>query len=301
MLSAEERLNFFEMISLIQKRKITHLFLPFVALNEFCEISASTGEFFEHLTEIRTAGEQLHISSKLNTFFQSHLHCSLYNDYGPAETFIATSYSCPRSLSGISKFLNGVSNCTMDVSGVILKSVGALSRSLSSDFHLEIGDDAQDILLNFIYRERLYKQKQIQRFSSHYLELLKSLLLKPNEIVAKSTILNAKEQQQLVAWGKGLTTITEQNPLVNVADLFRASSVKWGTKIAVEDKHNSLTYKELDEKSDSYANFLIDKYKIFDGECVGVCLPRCCDLLLWMVAILKSGGCMVLLDPAFPQ
>ena len=61
-----------------------------------------------------------------------------------------------------------------------------------------------------------------------------------------------------------------------------------------------LTHQELDEASNSLARLLRQR-GIARGTRVGVCLPRGHDLVIALLAILKSGGAYVPLDPDYPS
>ncbi len=84
------RLDMVALLEYIKKQQVNRLFLPFVALQALAETAISTNEFPESLKEIMTAGEQLKITSQVNTFFTRLNNCVLYNQYGPTECHVVT-------------------------------------------------------------------------------------------------------------------------------------------------------------------------------------------------------------------
>lgn len=68
---------------------------------------------------------------------------------------------------------------------------------------------------------------------------------------------------------------------------------------AIECGHESLTYRQLDERSDRVARRLI-ALGVGPDRLVGLHLPRSCDLVVGALAILKAGGAYVPLDPGYP-
>ena len=84
------RLDMVALLDYIKKQQVNRLFLPFVALQALAETAISTKVFPESLKEIMTAGEQLKITSQVNTFFTKLKDCVLYNQYGPTECHVVT-------------------------------------------------------------------------------------------------------------------------------------------------------------------------------------------------------------------
>src|SRR5262249_19598443 len=64
--------------------------------------------------------------------------------------------------------------------------------------------------------------------------------------------------------------------------------------------NESLTYRELNARANRLANALI-KLGVGPDSLVGVCLERSVDLVVALVAVVKSGGAYVPLDPGFPR
>src|ERR1044072_9446020 len=67
-------------------------------------------------------------------------------------------------------------------------------------------------------------------------------------------------------------------------------------KVAVEDEEGVLTYRELAERIDRIARNLVQ----LPGDFVAVALPPSCDLIVTLLAILKSGKGYVPIDPMAP-
>ncbi|MFD0798521.1 amino acid adenylation domain-containing protein [Maribacter chungangensis] len=94
------RLDMVALLDYIKKQEINRLFLPFVALQALAETAISTKLFPKSLKEIMTAGEQLKITSQVNTFFTKLEDCVLYNQYGPTECHVVTELKLQGNPSG---------------------------------------------------------------------------------------------------------------------------------------------------------------------------------------------------------
>ncbi|RFU83698.1 amino acid adenylation domain-containing protein [Streptomyces triticagri] len=80
-----------QLLDLIEDQEVDRLFLPFVALQQLAETATVTGRRCR-VREIVTAGEQLHITPALRTFFGELTAATLENQYGPSETHVVTAH-----------------------------------------------------------------------------------------------------------------------------------------------------------------------------------------------------------------
>ena len=71
-------------------------------------------------------------------------------------------------------------------------------------------------------------------------------------------------------------------------------------KPAVIFKDTKLTYKELDEKSNVIANYLIDK-GVTKNDVIGIMLNRSLNIPISIWGVLKTGASYMLIDPSLPE
>jgi amino acid adenylation domain-containing protein len=70
-------------------------------------------------------------------------------------------------------------------------------------------------------------------------------------------------------------------------------------RLAVVDGKRSITYRDLDERANRMANFLLDR-GLVRGARVGLYLPKSLDAIVCIYGILKAGGTYVPFDPHAP-
>jgi len=70
--------------------------------------------------------------------------------------------------------------------------------------------------------------------------------------------------------------------------------------IALEAQGTTLTYRQLEQRSNRFANLMRDR-GIGAGDLVGVCLSRGTDLVPALLGVIKTGAAYVPLDPGFPR
>ncbi|MEM0942120.1 MAG: amino acid adenylation domain-containing protein, partial [Bacteroidota bacterium] len=85
-----------------------------------------------------------------------------------------------------------------------------------------------------------------------------------------------------------------------IVDLFEAQAAKTPDAVAVVYEKESLSYQELNERSNQLAHYLVSK-GISSDVLVGICLNRSLEMLVGILGILKSGGAYVPIDPEYPQ
>ncbi|MGJ7489005.1 amino acid adenylation domain-containing protein [Variovorax sp. ZT4R33] len=78
------------LVAVMREQRVERLFLPFIALQNLAEYAVAAGESLPDLQDVMTAGEQLHASPAVRTFFARHPGSRLHNQYGPTESHVVT-------------------------------------------------------------------------------------------------------------------------------------------------------------------------------------------------------------------
>jgi len=83
-------------------------------------------------------------------------------------------------------------------------------------------------------------------------------------------------------------------------ELFQQAVLANPDNIAVVSGEQKLTYLQLDRRANQLSNYLIENH-ITTGKVVGICLEKGLELSIAMLAVLKSGGTFVAIDPNTPM
>ena len=86
-----------------------------------------------------------------------------------------------------------------------------------------------------------------------------------------------------------------------ISQLFEEQVLNSPNSTAVKYKDTELTYNQLNEKANQLAHYLRIIYQITPDSLVAICLDRNENMLISILAILKSGGAYVPIDPTFPS
>jgi non-ribosomal peptide synthetase component F len=136
----------------------------------------------------------------------------------------------------------------------------------------------------------------IERLVGHLLTLLTSLLRDPDAPTSGLTLLTAPERQRIAAWQCGAT---RDGPHDVVHRLFERQAARTPDAVALIYDDRSLTYADLEARANRLAHHLV-AHGAGSDTLVAVCLDRSVELMVSVLAILKSGAAYLPLDPAWP-
>lgn len=111
------------------------------------------------------------------------------------------------------------------------------------------------------------------------------------------SLLSHQEIKQLFGEWNNTQADYPQNTCIH--QLFEAQVAKNPNKVAVSFEGEQLTYQQLNERANKLAHHL-KSLNVLPEVTVGICLERSLNLVIGLLAILKSGGSYVPLDPAYP-
>ncbi|CAN7772038.1 amino acid adenylation domain-containing protein [Rhizobium leguminosarum] len=162
---------------------------------------------------------------------------------------------------------------------------------------LEVNEQPAGYVLNFKYDPELFEPSTIARMVTHYLTLLEGVIADPHSPLAAYQLLTPEEQQTvLVEWNN---TKAEYPPPHCVHELFEQQAQHRPDAVAVRFGDHSLTYRELDAKSEILA-LNLQRQGVRPNQLVGIYLERSLDMLVGLLGVLKAGGAYVPLDPDYP-
>ena len=106
----------------------------------------------------------------------------------------------------------------------------------------------------------------------------------------------AEEAQILTEWNR---TAVDYRRDVCIHTLFEEQAFRTPEQIAVIYQGERLTYRELDERSNRLAHYLIER-GVGPDRPIGLFMERSLDMLVALFGILKAGGAYLPLDPTYP-
>ncbi|KWZ35297.1 non-ribosomal peptide synthetase [Burkholderia anthina] len=151
----------------------------------------------------------------------------------------------------------------------------------------------------FIYALDLFDADAIARLASRFVTLLTDALARPDTPIGDLDWLPADERAQLFAWNAPAGAAATE-PFVPVHVRIAAHAHARPDARGVADIDRALTRGEVDARAARLARHLVAA-GVRPEMRVGVALQRSVDLLVALIAVLKSGAAFVPLDPAHPR
>jgi amino acid adenylation domain-containing protein len=146
------------------------------------------------------------------------------------------------------------------------------------------------------YATDLFDASTIERLVGHYMTLLSALSRDCDQPLSQLPILTGQERDLMITEWNATDRSYDRRCL---HELVADQADRSPESIAVVSERDRLTYGELEARSNQLAHELIDA-GAQPGGLVGICLERSVELLVSMLAVLKTGAAYVPIDPTYP-
>ena len=186
----------------------------------------------------------------------------------------------------------------LDLAGLRVERLQPNAQVAQFDLILEATEKEQGLALSFIYSTDLFDENYIRCMADHFKILIDGAVAEPNRPIANLPLLTEKERRKiLVEWND-----TEADFLTGkcVHQIFEAQAEQFPEALAVVFEGRSLTYSQLNQRSNQLAHYLRE-LGVGPDVTVGLFLERSLDLMVGILAVLKAGGAYVPLEPDYPR
>ena len=164
------------------------------------------------------------------------------------------------------------------------------------DLYLELDERPEGMIGRFLYSTELFDAPTIRRMIEHWRTVLEAVVADPDCLLERLPLLTPGESEQLLTkWNDTAAEI----PRATIHQLFEDQAARSPHATAVEGGGKSLNYLELNRKANALANRLRGEGAT-TGTLVAICVERSVEMLVGLLAILKTGAAYLPLDPGFP-
>ncbi|SDD51981.1 polyketide synthase PksJ/polyketide synthase PksN [Paenibacillus sp. CF095] len=163
---------------------------------------------------------------------------------------------------------------------------------------LEVFEHDERFQLNMKYNPDLYHDSTVKRMTEHFVRLTEEVIGTGECTLGQYPLLSADELQTILLDWNATQTIYSKDKCVH--ELFEEQVKKTPEATAVIYENESLTYRELDERSTKLAIYL-QQQGVKPDILVGISFERSIHMIVGLLGILKSGGAYVPLDPEYPS
>lgn len=172
------------------------------------------------------------------------------------------------------------------------------AKSDTAKFNLIIDINSNTKIANIEYCCDLFKESTIENLFTHYLNTLDSIIENKNKLIKDIHIISDSERNIIInKFNETKLSYPKRN---NLVELFSKVASKYANSTAVSYNDMSITYRELDQKSNDLADKLRDS-GINQGDAVGVCLNKSIELIISIWAILKAGAIYIPMYIDYPD
>lgn len=156
----------------------------------------------------------------------------------------------------------------------------------------------QEMLLHLDYNTSCFSDVDAQATLLRILGLLEQVVAKPSADLNDYDLLTPQERHQQIASWSGVDAPMRLD--ICLHEFFEEQAERFPERIAIRHGQQELSYRDLDERANILAHYLIAHGAQVDGF-VGVCHGRSIHLLVAILAVLKAGSAYVPIDPAYPK
>nr|HMQ60354.1 amino acid adenylation domain-containing protein [Flavilitoribacter sp.] len=151
--------------------------------------------------------------------------------------------------------------------------------------------------LGIEYCTDLFTPETIERMAGHFIQLAGSFVAAPETRVDNLRMTTETEENLL---RKVFNQTVEPFPdNLTLVDLFCSQAGQTPDLIAAAFEGETITYRELDRRSNALARFL-KKAGAGPETLVAICIGRSLEMITGILGILKAGGAYVPVDPEYP-
>ncbi|WP_432409143.1 amino acid adenylation domain-containing protein [Wukongibacter sp. M2B1] len=147
------------------------------------------------------------------------------------------------------------------------------------------------------YNSQIFSKGMIRQISKHLINFLTIVITQPDIEIFNIDILDKEEKDKILYdFNKNLTDYPSNK---TIHQLFEEQVDRNPNNIAIVFGNKQLTYKELNERSNQIANYLLRR-NIQKGSIISILMDRSINMIAGILGILKAGGVYLPIDPNYP-
>lgn len=172
------------------------------------------------------------------------------------------------------------------------------NNSAKFDISLSVGNETDGLTAVFEYRTDKIPSWMVENMAREYEVIIQKMIAQPEQKIKELCPLT-KEQKNKILYEFNDTKKDYQRKDI-IFELFQEQVEQNPDAEAVRYRDKFLTYKELDERSNQLANYLVQN-GIKPDQLVGILMERSIEMVVAIYGIVKAGAAYVPIDPEYPK
>ncbi|WP_046004122.1 non-ribosomal peptide synthetase [Pseudoalteromonas rubra] len=158
--------------------------------------------------------------------------------------------------------------------------------------------DKQPTELQLDYRHDFFSAAHAQGLLDSIFVLVQGMIEQPDISLNSLNLVGQEQAKKLIELGQSKTTV--EQPFISACEMFEHQVVANPDATAVISGEYSLTYEALNARANQLARRLRTLGAGADS-LVAICLPRSIDMIVSILAVLKSGAAYLPIDTSYPK
>lgn len=193
-----------------------------------------------------------------------------------------------------------ITNAQQTEGDVKYKTEWTFNGCCAEDMDIQIYDlnDTGSLNVAYDYKTSKYAEKDIEAIHKRILNIINQVIGTKNILLKDIDIVTVEEKEKLLV--EFNNTDLEYDENIPFIKYFEEQAEKTPDEIAIVFENKKMTYRELNEKANSLA-YLLRENEVTNNTVVGILLERSFEMLISMLAVLKSGGSYIPIAPDYPK
>lgn len=186
----------------------------------------------------------------------------------------------------------------IDIPDVELSQVEYQGATAKFDLEVIAQDTSKGIFIGWVYDESLFTETHVKRLQSNFEQLAFDLIKNEPEATKSLKLLSDKETEQLIVVNN--STEVDYAKDSSIEKLFESQVKNSPEQVATIFDGTELSYRQINQSANQLANYLF-KEGVAQGSTIGICMDRSHEMVISILAVLKSGCAYLPIDPAIPS
>lgn len=183
------------------------------------------------------------------------------------------------------------------LAGLEVEPVNIDHKVAKYDLSLNVQEVGDELSLVWEYNTDLFKVSTIKQLASCFDNLVSSILTQPKSDAYDAAIMSQNQGKQFI---DSFNDTYQEMPDLDIEELFSQQAVVQGDKIAARFGQETLSYTELETRSNQLAHVLQAR-GVGPNALIGIAQRRSLSMLVSVLGVMKAGAAYVPLDPSYPQ